>query len=104
MNIDSVSIAKKALYCNQLGLDMRNNGYLERHRTATERIMALKAAKRKRKIRTCILETFLHDIAASPQGLTEFDEKLWTAAIDRVTVTLDDRLVFWFKDRTEVGG
>jgi len=36
--------------------------------------------------------------------LTEFDEKLWTAAIDRVTVTLDDRLVFRFKDGMDVEG
>jgi len=36
--------------------------------------------------------------------LTEFDEKLWTAAIDRVTVMLDDRFVFRFKDGSEVEG
>ena len=36
--------------------------------------------------------------------LTELDEKLWAAAIDRVTVILDDRLVFRYKDRTEIVG
>jgi len=36
--------------------------------------------------------------------LTEFDEKLWTAAVDWVTVMLDDRLVFRFKDGTEMVG
>jgi len=35
--------------------------------------------------------------------VTMFDEKLWTAAIDRVAVTLDDRFLFRFKDGTEVG-
>jgi len=77
-------------------LNERNNGYLERHRKATERKAALEEAKRRRKSRARILETFLRSIA-SPQGLTEFDEKLWTAAIDRVTVMLDDRLVFGSK-------
>jgi len=43
-------------------------------------------------------------ITTSPQVLTEFDKKLWTAAIDRVTVMLDDKLVFRFKDGTEVDG
>jgi len=47
---------------------------------------------------------FIRNIADSPQALTEFDEKLWLAATDRVTVTLDDRLVFRFKDQTEIEG
>ena len=89
---------------DQEGLNKRNNGYLERHRRAIERKAALEAAKRKRRSRARILETFLRSISASPQVLTEFDEKLWIAAIDRVTVMLDDRLVFRFKDGTDVEG
>ena len=85
-------------------LNERNNGYLERHRKATERKMALETAKRKRKSPAGILETFLRGIAGSPRVLAEFDGKLWTAAIDRATVTPDDRLVFRFKDGTEVEG
>ena len=54
--------------------------------------------------RVHLLEAFLRDIASSPRVLTEFDENLWTAAIDRMTVMLDDRLVFRFKDGTEVVG
>ena len=77
-------------------LNERNNGYLERLRAANERIAALEADKRKRKCRARILETFLRNIATSPQVLTEFDEKLWTAAIDRVTVMLDDRFLYRF--------
>ena len=52
--------------------------------------------------------TFTRNIAASPQVLTEFDEKLWAAAIDRVTMMLDDSYVFQskmgrkLKDRTFV--
>ena len=47
---------------------------------------------------------FIRNIAVSPQVLTEFDEKLWAAVIDRVTVMLDDRFVPRFKDSTEVEG
>ena len=101
-------LSRKAIHeiahnaADQEGLNERNNGYLERHRKATERKTALEAAKRKRKSRARILETFLRGISASPQVLTEFDEKLWTAAIDRVTVMTDGRFVFRFRDGTEV--
>jgi len=95
-------IARNA--AGQQDWNVRSNGYLERHRAATERITALEAAKRQRRSRARILETFLRSIADSPQVLTEFDEKLWAAAIDRLTVTLEDKFVFRFKDGTEVEG
>ena len=50
------------------------------------------------------METHLSSIASGPLILTEFDGKLWTAAIDRVTVMPDDTCVFRFKDGTEVVG
>ena len=52
--------------------------------------------------RARILKTFICDTASSPRVLTEFDDKLWMAAIDRATMTLDDTLVFWFRDGTEI--
>jgi len=70
-------------------LNKRNNGYLERHRKATERKVVSEAAKGQRKSRARVLKTFIRNIASSPQALIEFDEKLWTAAIDRVTVITD---------------
>ena len=105
-----IDLSRKAIHeiahnaAGQEGLNKRNNGYLERHRRATERKAALEATKRKRKSRARILETFLRNIASSPRVLAEFDEKLWTAAIDRVTVMLDDRFVFRFKDGMDVEG
>ena len=71
---------------------------------STQCVAALEVAKRKRKSRARILETFLRGIADSLRVLAELDEKLWKAAIDRVMVMLDDRLVFRFKDGTEVVG
>ena len=38
----------------------------------------------------------------SPLTLGEFDEKLWSMNIDSVTVHRDRRLVFRFRDGTEV--
>ena len=74
------------------------------NRKVTERKAAPEAVKRRRKSRARILKTCLNSIASGPRVLTEFDEKLWKAAIDRVMVMLDDRLVFRFKDGTEVVG
>jgi len=36
--------------------------------------------------------------------LEEFDEKLWAVAVEKVTVKPDGRLVFAFKDGTEIEG
>ena len=38
----------------------------------------------------------------SPSTLTEFDEKLWSMTIDSVTLHRGRRLVFRFRDGTEV--
>lgn len=34
--------------------------------------------------------------------MTEFDEQLWIAAVDKVTVFYDGKLLFVFKDGTEI--
>jgi len=59
-------------------------------------------AKRRYKSRARILETHLRSIADSPRVLAEFDEAVRTAAIDRVTVMLEDRIVFRFRDGMEI--
>ena len=43
--------------------------------------------------------TELEELEAPP---IEFDEKLWHAVIDRVTVYNDDRMVYLLKDGTEI--
>lgn len=43
--------------------------------------------------------TELEELEAPP---IEFDEKLWHAVVDRVTVYNDDRLVFSLKDGSEI--
>ena len=82
----------------------RNNGYLERHRVATERIAELDATRRQRQNKARVLGTFIKSIADSPQIITEFDDRLWTAAVDCVTVQPDGGLLFRFRDGTEVNG
>ena len=104
----TADLSRKALYeiahnaADKDSLAKLNNGYLERHRDATEQVLALEETRRQRKSRARVLETFIRNITSSPQVLTEFDERLWEMAIDRVTVMPDNRFVFRFRDGTEV--
>jgi len=48
------------------------------------------------------MEAFIKDIERRTLVLTEFDEKLWAAVMVNVTVFADGRMVFTFKDGTEI--
>lgn len=101
-------LSRKAIYenartaVNQSEWTERNSAYLDRHRRATERVDELEAAKRERLGKSKILESFIKDIGSRPLAITEFDDKLWLAVIDRVTVGRDGAMVFKFKNDTEI--
>lgn len=103
-------LSRKAIYenahvaVNQDEWSERNNSYLERHRKATERVAELEKLKCERKNKFLILETFIKGIESSPMVLGEFDNKLWAVAVEKVKVMPNGRLVFCFKDGTEVEG
>ena len=44
----------------------------------------------------------MFELAERDEPLTEFDDRLWLAVIDTVTVHPDGRLVFKFQNGTEV--
>jgi hypothetical protein len=44
------------------------------------------------------------EIKSQTLVLEEFDDKLWVMAVEKVKVTPDGRLVFGFKDGTEIEG
>ena len=44
----------------------------------------------------------LFELTETPAPPIEFDEKLWHAVVDKVTVYHDDRLVYSLKDGTEI--
>lgn len=103
-------LSKKAIYENarvpvsQDEWSERNNGYLGRHRKATARAAELEMLKRERQNKLLTLETFIKGIESRPLILEEFDDKLWAVAVENVKVTQDGRLVFSFKDGTEIEG
>ena len=79
-----------------------NKAYLERHRKAMERVDELETAKRERLGKAKIIEGFIKDIESRPLAITEFDEKLWLAVIDAVTVGRDGMVVFRLRNGSEV--
>ena len=50
------------------------------------------------------LHHFLETISAVPQVLDSFDEELWRATIEKVTVFHDGKMIFQFLDGTEIQG
>jgi site-specific DNA recombinase len=78
----------------------RNNGYLDWHRRATERVAELEAMKRERLAKNLRIDAFIRDLASCPLAIDELDERLWAAAVEAAIVTKDGRLVFRFKDGT----
>ena len=47
-----------------------------------------------------VLETYINDLKASKKNITEFDEGLFYALVDKVKVNEDNIIVVW-KDGTE---
>lgn len=101
-------LSRKAIYENaHTAIDQdewygRNNGYLERHRKATERVADLEDLKLEKQSKNKTLESFIRNLEACSDTLKEFDERLWMIAIDKVVVMQDGRLAFNFKDGTEI--
>ncbi len=56
----------------------------------------------RRQNKSLVLGNFIREIESQSLGLEEFDEKLWSVAIEKVKVMPDGRLVFRFKDETEM--
>jgi DNA invertase Pin-like site-specific DNA recombinase len=101
-------LSRKAIYENarvaqdQSDFKERNNGYLERHRKATERMGQLEADRRSRLAKSKTLEGFIRDIENRPMAITEFDERLWVAVLDRVTISKDGKMAFRFRNGSEI--
>ena len=101
-------LSRKAIYenahtpINQAEWYERNNGYLERHRKASERVTELEGLKRERQSKSLLLESFIKNLNSHKEVLEEFDDRLWMAAIDTVIIQPEGQLRFRFKDGTEV--
>jgi hypothetical protein len=103
-------LSRKAIYenartqQNQAEWNERNDGYLERVRTAQNRITELTEEKRRRQHKARILESYIRNLEKSPENLAEFDDKVFITSIDRATVELDGTLTFLFLDGSSAVG
>ena len=78
-----------------------SSGYLERYKLAKERIETLEQEKLKRTAKSKAIGHFICGIRKSAALITEFDETLWIAVVDNVTVTKTGEMVFQFKNGFE---
>jgi site-specific DNA recombinase len=95
-------LARKAIYENAKTATNQgeNSDYLLRYNYINGRFSDLEAQRLKRREKAKQLEEFIRDIGTQSLVLEEFDEKLWTAVIDKAKVESDGKLVFCFKDGT----
>lgn len=76
-----VELSTKAIYENaHVAIDQedwleRNNGYLERHRKAVERVAELEEMKREWQSKNHILKSFIRDLKSREDRLNEFDDR-----------------------------
>jgi site-specific DNA recombinase len=76
--------------------------YQQKYEDMTKRIGELELSIKEKQAKYKTMEMFIKDIEDRTLVLTEFDEKLWTAVVDRVIVSKDGEMVFKFKDGTEI--
>ena len=67
-----------------------------------KKLKRLTAERKKRDAESVAIGGMLFELTELEAPPIEFDEKLWHAVVDRVTVYNDDRLVYSLKDGTEI--
>lgn len=76
--------------------------YVKRYDTLKAKVNALQKTKAERQLQFNAIGAFMFEVMELSQPPVEFDEKLWIASIDSLTVYHDERLVFKFKNGIEV--
>ncbi|HPF88720.1 MAG TPA: recombinase family protein, partial [Candidatus Limiplasma sp.] len=76
--------------------------YLERYEQARGRIEALEQEKLERTAKKKAIGRFIRSINGTAMLITEFDETLWTAVVDSITITIDGEMIFRFKNGLKI--
>lgn len=80
----------------------RYNSLVERHEKAQNRYDTLQKKRDRRLIQADVMSGFLFAITELDNLQLQFNPALWHTTIDHVTVYADERLVFYFKNGSEV--
>ena len=90
--------------CESLMHSKRYNGLVERYEKAKARFDEVTETIAQRSAKGERLAGFIRTFEAQTEPVAEFDERLWGAMVDYVTVGADKRLNVVFRDGTEVDG
>ena len=80
----------------------KGNPYLQKLDKARKHQAELEESKWEKQNKNRLLDNFIRNIERSGKSISDFDDRLWAAAVDKVTVQPDGTLVFRFKDGTEI--
>ena len=80
----------------------RYNDLTERYQVAEEKLNALLAERKRMEAEAIAISRMLFELMELEQLPIEFDEKLWNATVERLTVYEYERLIFSLKDGTEI--
>lgn len=81
----------------------RYDDLAQRYHTAEERVRQLQGQKITRRFQADVIESFMNEIQSIDDSLPlQYSDRLWLNLIDCVTVYEDRRLVFRFKNGTEI--
>ena len=80
----------------------RYNDLTDRFRAEEEKLKRLTAERKRMDAESVAIGGMLFELTELEAPPIEFDEKLWHAVVDHVTVYHDDRLVYSLKDGTEI--
>lgn len=78
------------------------NNYVERFDAAEVQLKELEKERAQRQSRIASFDAFIAALKDSPDSITEFDEKIWQTAVERVTVYHDGHMTFHFLNGTEI--
>jgi site-specific DNA recombinase len=87
---------------NQKEYSKKYNELVERYKKAQDELNEIEEKIQEDKVRKDSIDTFIDKLKSQDTNLTDFDEALWTATVDKVIIVDDNNIIFHFKDGTEI--
>ena len=100
--IDVLSGLNASTTLDQTEYRSRYDGYIDRYDKAKKRLAALQEQRQLQELKGDILSGFLFELGELYDLPMVFKDETWNALVDHVTVHKGGRVVFTFKNGTEV--
>ena len=82
----------------------RYTGYVARYDVAKAKLNTLQKEKGQRLAKAEAIGGFIFELSEYTEAISEFNEGLWLALVEKATAFHDGRLVFTFQNGTEIEG